>query len=236
MKTKYLFILIILISIPLAAQEQTTQSYLNNPNYKLQTDLYDIYKTSQADIVMLGNSLTQGVNWNELLGRSGVVNRGITSDVTQGFLSRMQYVYKLKPKICFIMGGVNDVYNWTPVQTIYENYLKIIAGLQARGIKPVIQSALYAGKDWGKDWLAVNRPELKPIEVNEGRNKEIDVLNTMLENFAKQNNIDYIDLNSLTKRGKFIKDELVYDGIHLNARGYKIWGAEVDKILKKYGL
>lgn len=185
---------------------------------------------------MLGNSLTQGVDWSELLGRSSVVNRGISSDVTQGFLKRMHYIYKLRPKICFILGGINDIYNWVPTQDVYQNILKIVAGLQARGIKPVIQSVTYAGKEWGKDWLEANRPELKVVEVNEGRNKEVDNLNMLLETFAKQNNIDYIDLNSLTKRGKFVKAELVKDGIHFNAKGYKIWGAEVEKVLKKYGL
>lgn len=229
-------ILALFFVIQLNFAQNNTSNYSANPIYKLQTDLYDIYKTKKAEVVMLGNSLTQGVNWNELLGRNGVVNRGITSDITEGFLNRMEYVYKLRPKICFIMGGINDIYNWVPTQTIYENYLKIIAGLQARGIKPVIQSVLYSGKDWGKEWLTINRPELKVTEVNEGRNKEVDVLNKMLETFAKQNNIDYIDLNSLTKRGRFIKDDLVYDGIHLNAKGYKIWGAEVDKVLKKHGM
>lgn len=235
MKVGIIFFCFLLIVNLLSAQVDD-KAYLNNPNYKLQTDLYDIYKTKKADIVMLGNSLTQGVNWNELLGRTGVVNRGITSDVTLGFVNRMEYVYKLNPKICFILGGINDIYNWVPIQQIYDNYLKIIAGLQARRIKPVIQSVLYSGRDWGKDWLAINSPELKPSEVNEGRNKEVDKLNLMLETFAKQNNIDFIDINTLTKRGRFIKDELVYDGIHLNAKGYKIWGAEIEKVLKKYGL
>ena len=235
MKVGIIFFCFLLIVNLLSAQVDD-KAYLNNPNYKLQTDLYDIYKTKKADIVMLGNSLTQGVNWNELLGRTGVVNRGITSDVTLGFVNRMEYVYKLNPKICFILGGINDIYNWVPIQQIYDNYLKIIAGLQARRIKPVIQSVLYSGRDWGKDWLAINSPELKPSEVNEGRNKEVDKLNLMLETFAKQNNIEFIDINTLTKRGRIIKDELVYDGIHLNAKGYKIWGAEIEKVLKKYGL
>ncbi|MDP3442175.1 MAG: hypothetical protein Q8T08_04875, partial [Ignavibacteria bacterium] len=42
--------------------------YRANKNYQLQNEMYDAYKTKQADIVMLGNSLTHGANWNELLG------------------------------------------------------------------------------------------------------------------------------------------------------------------------
>jgi len=34
---------------------------------------------------MLGNSITHGAAWNELLGRSNVVERGISSDVLRGY-------------------------------------------------------------------------------------------------------------------------------------------------------
>ena len=37
---------------------------------------------------MLGNSNTYGVDWVELLDREGIINRGIGSDITEGFLNR----------------------------------------------------------------------------------------------------------------------------------------------------
>jgi lysophospholipase L1-like esterase len=37
-------------------------------------------------------------------------------------------------------------------------------------------------------------------------------------------------------RGNFLRSELTYDGAHLTAAGYKIWGSEVEQVLKKLGL
>jgi lysophospholipase L1-like esterase len=207
-----------------------------NPNYKLQTELYNIYKTKSADIVMLGNSLTRGVDWNELLGREGVVNRGIPSDILSGYKKRLDYIFKLNPKVVFIMGGVNDIYNWTSVDEIFNTYKEVVASLMARKIKVVIQSVIYAGENWGEEWLKINKPDVKPYDVNLGRNKEIDKLNTLLKNFALSNKILFLDINSRLKAGNFLKKDYHYDGIHLNARGYKIWSEEVEKALKELGL
>jgi len=210
--------------------------YKNNFNYSLQLGYYDAYKTKQADIVMLGNSITHGANWNELLARPNVVERGIPSDIIEGFLHRMDYVYKLRPKICFIMGGVNDIYSWIPVETILQNYLEVINGLKARNIKVVIQSTLHTSPDWGKEWLSANRPDLDIREYNEGRNQEINRLNQLLSSYAKKNGIDFIDLNRSMAQGNFIKSDLTWDGTHLNGKGYKIWAQKIEGILSKYGL
>ena len=219
-----------------AVHEVDSLRFMNNLNYKIQLGYYDVYKTKQADIVMLGNSLTQGASWNELLDRPNVVGRGIPSDIIEGFLYRMEYVYKLKPKICFVMGGVNDVYSWIPVEIIFQNYVKVVNGLKEKNIRVVIQSTLHTGPDWGKAWIEANNPELNVREYNAGRNKEISKLNQMLFNFAKQNKIDFIDLNMEMSSLNFLKSNLTWDGTHLNGKGYKIWSEAVDKILKKYGL
>lgn len=215
---------------------QDKKLYLNNPIYQRQLEFYDIYKPKNVNIVMLGNSLTHGVEWNQLLGRNDVIEMGIVSDILSGFKNRLNYVYRVNPKICFILGGLNDIYQWIPVEDIYRDYVEVIEQLQSRGIKPVIQSTLYAGREWGSDWLAQNKPELNPADVNAERNKEVDRLNEMLKNYANRNNIEFIDLNKLMSRGNYLRSELTYDGAHLNAAGYKIWGREVEKVLKKSGI
>jgi len=213
-----------------------TAIYLKNPNYKRGIALLKMNKLKQAEIVMLGNSLTHGANWNELLGRNSVVEEGIVGDVLEGFYHRMKYVYKLKPKIVFVMGGLNDIYSWVPVETIYKDYVKVINGLRLRRIIPVIQLTTYSAEYYAKDWLKTSHPEINVKKYNDGRNKEVDKLNRMLRNYAKINNIDIIDLNAKTRRGHFLKHEITLDGIHFNDKGYKIWVREVNKILKKYKL
>jgi len=175
----------------------------------------------QADIVMLGNSITHGINWNELIDRTSISEQGIPSDITEGVLNRLEYVYKLNPKICFIMIGVNDVFSWIPIETIFVNYKLLIENLKAKNIIPVIQSILYAGN-------------ATPNAQN--RNIEISKLNQLLFDYAKENKIEFINLNKKMSASNFLKAELTIDGIHLNGEGFKIWSREVDKVLRKFSL
>lgn len=213
-----------------ALPPKDTLRFRSNPVYSLQQTLFDLYKTRQADIVMLGNSLTHGAAWNELLGRSNVVERGIPGDVLYGFEARINSIYKLNPKIVFIMGGLNDIYNWTPVEDIFAVYLRILSGLKSKNITPVIQSTTYTTKTYGKDWGGTT-------EINSGRNREVDKLNNLLSEYAKINNIDYINLNTLTSdKDGFLRQELTYDGIHFKSEAFRIWAREVEKILVKHKL
>ena len=193
--------------------------YKTNPNYDYEIGLYKIYKKKRANVVMLGNSITHGVNWNELTGREDIVERGIPADVLEGFAARLEYVYELQPKVCFIMGGINDVYNWTPVDQIFKSYVRVIESLRVKNIKIVIQSTLYVAKRY---------------QSSEDRNQQVEKLNRLLSDYAKSNGIEFVDLNAKMTKDKFLKDELTHDGLHLNAGGYKIWGFEVEKIIKKY--
>ncbi len=54
--------------------------------------------SGQKNIVMLGNSLTNRISWNELLGRDDVANRGIGSDITAGFTHRINFAFNVNPK------------------------------------------------------------------------------------------------------------------------------------------
>ena len=197
------------------------QKYRSNPSYDYQLSLYDIYKTESADVVMLGNSITYGINWNELLGRDKIINRGICSDIVEGFLNRLKYVIKLKPKLCFIMGGINDIYNDIPVDLIFQNYKKLVETLKENNITPIIQSTLYVSRKW---------------HSYKDKNPEVRKLNELLCEYSKENKIDFIDLNLRLSRDRILIEKYTHDGVHLNAEGYKIWGEEVDNVLKKYEL
>lgn len=233
---KKITLLFIICIIPLISIAQSNNNYLNNPIYQRQLEFYKIYKPVNPRIVMLGNSLTHGVDWNNLLGRNDVVEMGIVSDILSGYFNRIHYVTELKPQICFILGGLNDIYQWIPVETIFDDYVKVVERLRRSGITVIIQSTLYAGRDWGKDWLAANNPEANAAEINKERNTQVDRLNMLLRNYSVKNSIEYIDLNTLMSRGNYLRSEITYDGVHLNAAGYKIWGREVEKVLKKIGI
>jgi lysophospholipase L1-like esterase len=202
-------------------QAQSVAPYLKNTNYVVQLGMYDLFASTHADVVMLGNSLTYNANWNEILNRTNIANRGIASDITSGYLHRLGYVYRLKPKLCFIEGGVNDLYSNDSVKNIVRNYAAIIDSLQSHGIVPVIQSTLF---------VAAKYPHARE------KNKQVQTLNAWLIAYASKNGIEYLDINLLVSKDGVLRKELTYDGIHLNARGYALWAPEVGKVLAKYNL
>ncbi len=199
------------------------ENFKRNPVYKNSLAVYPVYQ-EQKNIVMLGNSLTSYANWSELLNRNDVANRGISGDVTQGFLSRINYVFNLQPKICFIEGGVNDINNNIPQSTIINHLRKIVDTLKQKNIKPVLTTVTLLAQHFSYSDAVYLNNKIKEL------NKSIILL-------AQGKNIDLIDLNKYVSDKDFLlKEFAAEDGIHFSAKTYLIWKNEVEKILKNEGL
>ncbi|HHW36608.1 MAG TPA: GDSL family lipase [Bacillales bacterium] len=216
-----LFLIFVLVKFSGNEEEVDARSpsYLQNKLYLMRTSYYDVYPSRQANVVMLGDSITQAVDWHELLKRNDVVNRGIRGDNTEGMLNRLHYVYILKPKMVFLMGGINDIKsNEATPEEIARNHRKIVVELMDRHIKPVITSTLY---------VASNEKKHKKI------NQKVDELNALLKMVAKERNIAFIDLNGKLATGKSLNKKYTIDGVHLMGNAYQIWGDEISKELER---
>lgn len=198
-------------------------SYLFNSQYLKRVEQFETQK-GQKNIVMLGNSLTNRGNWSEVLQRSDVVNQGIGSDITEGYISRLHYVFDLKPAVCFIEGGVNDLAHYIPQHTIISNLNILIDTLRSGGIIPVLHTVTY---------VADNYKAFVPSEFNDSIKK----LNRAIKNLAKRKKVKLIDLNTkISKAAMLIKKYAVDDGIHYTGETYSLWGKEIKKILNELHL
>jgi len=131
------------LQVEISPLQQINSVDINDPLY-IPKSIYDVYLTKKADVVMLGDSITYNVDWNELFGNKySIINRGIPGDSTEKMLNRMYYIYKLDPEICFIMAGVNDFLEEKKPEEVFENYKKIIIQLKEHDIMPIVQSTLY---------------------------------------------------------------------------------------------
>lgn len=77
--------------------------------YDQRATLFEVLPTSKKDIIFLGNSITNGGEWAELLGNPHVKNRGISGDRTDGVLDRLHVITKGKPAKIFLLIGINDL-------------------------------------------------------------------------------------------------------------------------------
>lgn len=196
-----------------------TGHYLKNKTYIMKTSHYDIYKTKQADIVMLGDSITRNVDWHELLGRQDIANRGIGGDISEGMLHRLSHIFKLKPQFVFLMAGINDIKaNEATPEIIAQNIQLIVTKLEKHQIKPVLTSTLY-----------VSSSEKKHKSINQ----KVDQLNTLLKQLAEEKDIRYIDLNSKLANGQSLDKKYSADGVHLLGNAYEIWGKEIKAVLEE---
>jgi lysophospholipase L1-like esterase len=164
---------------------------------------------------MLGDSITYRVDWNELLSRTDIANRGIDGDITEGFINRLSDIYEIHPAKCFIMGGINDILKDIPVSEMFANITEIAEELQRNDITPIIQSTLFVSTKQ-RDWKQMNE------KVNE--------LNKLLEDYAQERKVDFVDLNSELSKDGALNQVYTYDGVHLLGNGYEKWR---DLILPK---
>lgn len=73
---------------------------------------------------------------------------------------------------------------------------------------------------------------LKPSEHKADQIKDQLLVNSLLEQYAKEHNFTYIDITKVmyNAKGKLRKDIFIEDKLHMNAEGYKLW----TKIIKPY--
>ena len=175
-----------------------------------------------VDIVMLGDSITEEGEWNELLplqvDGAIVVNRGLSCDTTAGLLARLQDVFALKPRLAVVMIGINDFQFRVPPQEILANIQAIVTQLEEAQIAVILHPPLFVGQT-----------DLIPKNAN----NEISELNQQLKEWYSIRGGIFIDLNETLSNlhSKTLRTDVTEDGLHLNGLGYMLWAAELKKKL-----
>jgi len=173
--------------------------------------------SKNTTIVMIGDSLTAWGDWSRLLNREDIANQGVSGDTTEDVLERMDEIYRLKPQMALVMIGINDIMRGREAAAIFSNYRRIIQGLLAHPIKPVIQSTLFLAGD-------------------DHRNETVQSLNHKLRLYAQEQKLPFLDLNKRLSPHNHLNASFTYDGLHLNSAGYRAWGKEIQKNLHLPGI
>lgn len=186
----------------------------DDPYYKHRKSQFEqLMNNERYETMMLGDSITDEGQWDELLDNTKVQNRGISGDTTDGVLDRLNSISKGIKQV-FIMIGVNDIMRGKEVDEVYANYLKIIQTFKDKNIKVYIQSTLYIGESRKANF-----------------NPKIEELDARLEKYASENQITFINLNPIFAPQKVLKKEFTSDDLHLNGTAYKLWTEQIRKYL-----
>lgn len=183
--------------------------------YVHKKSLYEILRANSTyKIAMLGDSITDWGEWNELFDRNDIINRGISGDSTDGVLKRIDGINSSVSKV-FIMIGINDLSKGKSVTYVFNNYKKIVTLLKEKNMQPIIQSTLF----------------VDPVKNHRVKNSDVEQLNNQLKKYAMENDLLYIDLNIKLSKDKKLRSDYSYDGLHLNGDGYKAWKEVLEPYL-----
>lgn len=222
MKPYKLLVIILLLSTSSLLSQNIGVDSLHRPrNYHIKVNQFQGYPNSIDDVIFLGNSITAGTNWNELLGLPNARNRGISGDTSFGVLERLDEVIEGKPLKVFILIGINDIARNYPDELIINNYEKIIRKIKkgSPDTEIFVQSILPVNNTFTRYKNHYNKDE------------HILAINEELMNLTKTHNVTFINLHPhfLDEENRLSK-KYTEEGLHLNALAYKTWA----EILRPY--
>ncbi len=198
------------------------QDFANYAKYEKQNQEI-LSKNTRPASVFMGDSITEGWFTSDpgFFKKNNFVGRGIGGQVTSQMLLRFREdVIKLKPRQVIILAGTNDIAeNQGPIalDKVFGNIVSMTELAKANNIRVVLCSVLPA-YDFG--W----RKNMMPAE-------KVIALNTMIEAYARKNNIVYVDYHSAMKDSRNGLDKsYTEDEIHPTAKGYAVME---DILMKK---
>lgn len=221
MKSLFVILLTLVVNISVCA---ATDDWAQHNRYaKANPSL-----TQAPSVVFMGNSITD--HWDNIhpgfFTDNNYANRGISGQVTSQMLVRFQAdVIQLCPQIVVILAGTNDLAlnnGKITIEHIVENIQSMCELAQYNHILPIICSVLPACEyPWRKE--VENPAEL------------IRQLNVLLQMYALQNNIPYVDYYSalVDERGG-LPEAYTNDGVHPTAAGYDIMEPIITAEINKY--
>ncbi|MCG9970021.1 GDSL-type esterase/lipase family protein [Christiangramia crocea] len=241
-----LFICTILLSRPLSMVAQGNDAELyptdsivskyhndwTQNHYRKRIEIFRKNPLQYNEIVFIGNSITeQGRDWGDKFGMSNIRNRGISGDLTDGVLKRLEEIVHFEPNAVFLLIGINDLFNMYHKIDNARNlkYDKIVPSVAFIGknileISKIIKKESPLTKVFVRTVLPTQREFLKD---------DIIKLNNIIRENENKGYYKVIDLyKGFVDRDGFLNKKLTIDGVHLSPEGYTKWVALEKPILK----
>lgn len=219
MKTLSATLAIICLCASVCAQNKSETDnavidYTPNRFYYQRSSLFELLPTGTDDIIFIGNSLTNGGEWSELLNNPNVKNRGISSDVIAGVFNRIDIIAAGHPAKIFIQCGINDISHNLIPDSIGKSMERLIERIKE--ISPTTRIYLQSLLPINNDYHVYSRLI--------GKENIILECNRIYKEIADRQHITWIDLYSpLSNENGQLLPEITNDGLHLLGQGYVIW-------------
>ncbi len=192
--------------------------------WEQRTSLFELLPIHGNDIVFLGNSITDGGEFNELFNMANIKNRGIRSDIITGVEKRLGQVTSGEPAKIFLLIGINDISHGHTVDELARRYERLVKKIreESPSTRLYLQSV-----------MPINNC-FKRYKGLIGKEQTIKDLNGRIREIATEHGATYIDLWTFlaNKEGK-LDPGFTNDGLHLNGRGYRVWTRGIENFVKE---
>lgn len=203
-----------MLAAAFAAAAFTSEAREMTEFYYQRASLFEQLPVDSTAVVFLGNSLTNGCEWHELLGMPNAINRGISGDIAEGIDLRLDRVIAGHPAKIFFLCGVNDVSHDLTADSIAS-----AVGAIAQKIRTETpQTKLYV-----QSLLPINN-SFNRYKKLAGKEQTIRDINTLLKPMVEEMGATWIDLYPhFADEDGNLRKEITNDGLHLLGDGYLIW-------------
>ena len=184
-------------------------------------------KVVDDNYVFLGDSITEFYDLERYYEKLPVINSGISGYTTDQILDHLdKMVYQYNPSKVFLLIGINDLEKEVDNEKIADNIKKIISNIKKnRPYSKIYLESIYPINN-------SNDEKIAPYVINGNRNNEdVLLINEMLVDIAKEEDLTYIDLYSeLVGEDGLLRLDYTNDGLHISDKGYEV----ITDIINRY--
>lgn len=167
-------------------------------------ELFKGLPMDSTDIILFGDSHFEHFPASELLGKPNIKNRGLSGETTADLLVRMDELVRAQAAAVVICVGSNDVSNGRSVQDYELDITRLIDRFvqESAGTKIIV--------------LAI------PPNASPETQAKVDAFNQVLIRVCHDRTLPFVDLSAALMKNGVLDPSCTYDGLHLNAKGYRI--------------
>lgn len=169
----------------------------------------DGWDTSQGALVLVGDSLTQGGDWEAWLPGEDVRNLGVAGDTTDDVVARLGDIVEARPAMIVLLIGTNDLAWRRSAEHVVRNIETILVTLRKElpETRILVQSVMPRGREFADQIRDINRH---------------------LWQFAPTVHAAWLDLwPAMALDDGELNPVYTDDRLHLNEEGYRMWLSEL---------